>query len=71
MSLVAPLDVLKALDHFQREISYINKNRSDERHDQLFSALIKTMRKDIHPHLVTTNNNFNFRLLSIPPETID
>lgn len=68
MSLVAPMAVLTALDNFQREISYINKNRSDERHDHLFSDLIKAMRKDIHPYLVTADKNFNFRLLSIPPE---
>jgi hypothetical protein len=70
MALVASLDVIKALENFQKEISYINKARSDERHNYLLDLLLKAMRKDIGPKHVNLGQDFSFHLLGVPPETI-
>lgn len=68
MSLVAPVRVLSALNAFQAEITYINNQRSDERHDELLAALLRAMRADIHPGHLAGDKSFPFRLLSIPPD---
>lgn len=49
LSLIASRAVLDAALAFQAEISYMNKARSDERHDALLRAVIQAMRDDIQP----------------------
>ena len=66
LALVASLAVLDAVHAFQKEISYLNAARSDERHDVLLSAVMQAMRTDVQP-----SGNMNpprtFRFLSPPP----
>jgi hypothetical protein len=66
LALVAPSAVLDAVDAYQKEISILNKARSDERHDVLLSIVIQTMRDDIQPSS-TRNPSRAFRLLAPPP----
>jgi hypothetical protein len=66
MMLIAPLAVLKALRAFQDEISYVNNERTQERHDQLLDALFRAMRQDVHP-TKPEETSFDFRLLGLPP----
>lgn len=66
--LVAPIEVLNRLAAFQKEISLINSDRSDERHDKLLAELTKAMRRDINLSLVRGASPFPFRLQSIPPD---
>ena len=70
MNLVAPATVLVALRAFQKEISYINTGRSDDRHDQLLEILIRAMRSDIHPKPSAGDLSGSFRLLGLPPDAI-
>jgi hypothetical protein len=62
MNLVAPGMVLTALQAFQKEISYINNDRSEDRHDRLLEALIRAMRTDIHPKWLNEDPTLSFRL---------
>jgi hypothetical protein len=71
MNLVAPATVLAALKAFQRELSYINSNRSDHRHDQLLEVLIRAMRHDVHPKGLADDHGLPFRLLGLPPDAAD
>jgi hypothetical protein len=71
MALVAPLKVLSALKAFQKEISYTNNQRSDERHDQLLNVLLRAMREDIQPNRLSSDASFSFRLLAPPPDSND
>ncbi|MEK7994695.1 MAG: hypothetical protein AAB403_12900 [Planctomycetota bacterium] len=66
MMLVAPAAVLERLKAFQDEISYVNKGRSQERHDQLLEELFRAMRRDVHPAKLE-DSAFPFRLLGLPP----
>lgn len=68
MSLVAPISVLSALRQFQDEISYRNKNRSDERHDFVLNILFNALRDDVHPSQFARSDGFKFILLAPPPE---
>jgi hypothetical protein len=65
MILVAPVAVLTRLQEFQNEISHANQARSDERHDELLSALFRAMRQDVHPSRLE-ERSFDFRLLGFP-----
>ncbi|MDC8757202.1 hypothetical protein [Janthinobacterium fluminis] len=47
LNLVAPYAVIVALQGFQQEIKVTNSNGTRERHDELMSALIHSMRKDL------------------------
>lgn len=49
LTLIASPWVLDAVQAFQREISYRNTARNDERRDALLNAAINAMRKDIQP----------------------
>lgn len=66
LTLVASPTVLDAVQAFQREISYRNTERSDERHDALLSAAIWAMRTDIQPGTVHAPPRA-FKLLAPPP----
>jgi hypothetical protein len=68
MMLVATSSVLSALKNFQAEISYVNNQRSDERHDELLDVLLRAMREDVHPGRSSTETAYSFRLLGLPPE---
>jgi hypothetical protein len=70
MSLVAPMPVLLALRDFQDEISYKNPSRTDEAHDRLLNILVREIRRDIQPSDPKDNPKFRFRLLGLPPETL-
>jgi hypothetical protein len=67
MSLVASLDVLLALRAFQQEISYLNQNRTQSRHDEKLNILVQKMRADIRPSRSIADEQFNFTLLAAPP----
>jgi hypothetical protein len=67
LSLVAPIDVIVKLQKFQKEISYLNDQRSDRRHDELLSDLLRAMRSDISPKLAQGASAYTFVLLSPPP----
>jgi len=47
LNLVAPQPVLEALQRFQQEIKTANKDRSNDKHDQLMSKLFYEIRKDL------------------------
>lgn len=66
LTLVASPAVLDAVQAFQREISYRNTERSDERHDALLSAAIWAMRTDVQPGTVHAPPRA-FKLLAPPP----
>lgn len=67
MALIAPMHVLQALTAFQTEISYMNKHRSQERHDKLLDPLIRAIRADIQPHYTSEPEDYTFKLLGVPP----
>ena len=67
INIVASAQVLKALTAFQKEVSYINSNRSDERHDKLLEIVIQAMRNDIRPEWLSKDQALSFRLLGLPP----
>jgi hypothetical protein len=69
MALVASWNVLSALRAFQNEISYINNQRSDERHDQFLNVLLHAMREDIQPNRLSSDASFSFRLMAPPPDS--
>ena len=48
LNLVAPQQVLEALQEFQREIRVSNSERSIERHDKAMSTLFYEIRKDLN-----------------------
>jgi uncharacterized membrane protein len=66
LTLVASPAVLDAVQAFQREISYRNTLRSDEKHDALLSAAIWAMRTDIQPGTAHAPPRA-FNLLAPPP----
>lgn len=66
MMLIAPPAVLIRLQAFQDEISYVNQNRSDARHDELLHELFRAMRQDVHPSKLQ-DSGYSFRLLGLPP----
>ncbi len=70
LALVASPVVLDAVNAFQREISYRNSERSDERHDALLGDVIQAMRNDVEPSRVK-NPRREFRLLAPPPKDAD
>lgn len=70
MSLVAPTPVLKALDAFQQEISFANRNRVRGRHDELLDVLFRAMRNDVHPGRAANHDGYTFHLLGLPPAEV-
>lgn len=67
LQLVAPPDVLHALDAFLAHTSFRNLDRNIERHDQLLSILIRSMRQDLQPAYKGKDENLTFHLLGIAP----
>jgi hypothetical protein len=71
MTLVAPLTVLEALQAFQAENAFNNKNRDGARLDILLNKLIRAMRNDVHPSAGKDPTALDFRLFGIPPTAVD
>jgi hypothetical protein len=70
LALVASPAVLDAVHAFQREISYLNRARSDARHDALLSEVMHAMRTDIQPNRIK-NPRCEFHFLAPPPVSAD
>ena len=66
MLLVAPREVLDALDAFQGHITYKNKNRDEGTYGTLQDQLFRVMRKDVYPGN-SGDQNYSFRLIDVPP----
>ncbi len=49
MTLVAPPSALRALYAFQDEVRFSNPTKSAQGHDEKLSALLREIRRDIHP----------------------
>jgi hypothetical protein len=62
LNLVAPQNVLRALQAFQTEIKTNNTSRSNERHDQLMSTLFYQIRKDLGVSPTDSEASFQVRL---------
>lgn len=62
LNLVAPQSVLTALQAFQREIKVGNESRSNEKHDQLMSALFYEIRRDLGVFPVDDQATFRVEL---------
>lgn len=62
MALVAPYNVLTALRAFQKETSYRNDRKNDEKHDFLLDTLLRSMREDVHLNQSSSNLSFSFHL---------
>ncbi|MBU3887592.1 hypothetical protein [Methylosinus sp. KRF6] len=69
MSLIAPMSVLKALRAYQEEVSFTNQHRTREAHDRLLNALLRELRRDIHPSGTDDDLTFTFWLQALPPES--
>jgi hypothetical protein len=65
--LVAPANVLQALDSFLEHTSFRNPHQGIERHNLLLGELIRTMRRDLQPGKVGGDDGLHFRLLGVPP----
>lgn len=70
LALVASPAVLDAVNAFRREISYRNTERSDARHDALFSEVMHAMRKDVQPRRVKKRRR-EFHFLAQPPMPVE
>jgi hypothetical protein len=69
MTLVAPPVVLEALYEFQDEIRVSNPNKSQKRHDETLAALLREIRRDVHP-IPPHDDDLVFRLMDAPgPES--
>lgn len=68
VSLVAPQSVVDVLLAFHSEIAISNPNQSRERHDQLLSDLMFTIRKDIGITPSDDPSTFRFRLIGGKPK---
>lgn len=66
LALVASPSVLIAVRLFQNEISYRNKSRSDQKHDELLHNVLIAMREDVQPRSFTEKPE-PFHLLAPPP----
>lgn len=67
LQLVAPPEVLLALNAFLAHTSFRNPDNNIERHDQLLSILVRSMRQDLQPAYKGKDENLTFHLLGVPP----
>lgn len=65
MVLIAPPAVLRALYEFQDEIRVSNQNKSPQRHDETLAALLREIRRDVHPR-TPRDQGIVFRLMDAP-----
>jgi biopolymer transport protein ExbB/TolQ len=70
LNLIAPHQVVKAMQDFQQAIKTSNTNLSHEKHDQLMSRLFHEMRKDLRVTPKDKDSTFVFSLWSAgcPPQ---
>lgn len=68
--LVAPPDVLSALDAYITHTSFRNPDKNIERHYQLLNNVIRSMRKDLQPAYKGKDENLTFRLIGVPPPNL-
>jgi hypothetical protein len=66
--MVAPGRVITKLYAFLDETSYRNRERTQERHDELFSELVSAIRCDVQPGPIGNDEPRRFRLVGLPPE---
>ena len=62
LNLIAPQPVVRALQAFQQEIKVSNSRRSNDRHDELMSALFFAMRRDLGVTPKDEDSTFTFGL---------
>lgn len=67
LQLVAPAEVLRALNNFQSVIAHTNKSKTVHQHDEALTKLLQAMRADVHPSLAQ-KHPLSFRLLDVPRE---
>ena len=65
MTLVAPPSVPRALYEFQDEIRVNNLNKTPERYQIVLTALLKEIRRDVHPK-TPTDADIVFRFMDVP-----
>jgi hypothetical protein len=65
--LVAPANVLRALDAFLDYTSFRNPHQDINKHDALLGEVIRAMRRDLQPTRKDDDAGLRFRLLGVPP----
>jgi len=65
--LVAPANVLHALESFVEHTSFRNPHPDIDRHDALLGDVIRAMRRDLQPGRKSDDSELHFRLLGVPP----
>lgn len=65
--LVAPQYVIDALMAFHDEVKFSNKERSEDRHDELLNKLMLAIRRDIDLSGRDDQESFNFHLIGSKP----
>ena len=67
LSLVAPPSVIRALYAYQDETNFSNRDFSAERFDRLLNALIREIRRDVHPSR-SDDPSLRFQFIDVPPD---
>ena len=68
IALCAPQSVINALMRFHDEVTFSNKNKIAEKHDQLLKELLIAIRKDIKLSSKDNAETFNFHLIGSAPK---
>jgi hypothetical protein len=71
MSLVAPIEVLRAIREFQDAVSIDNKIRPDGRLQELISLVFKALRKDVQPGRHHDASDYKFTLRASPSLVVE
>jgi hypothetical protein len=66
MTLIAPPMVLRALYEFQDETRVSNKNKSPQRYEVVLTALLREIRRDVHPK-IPADAGIDFQLILPAP----
>ena len=65
MTLVAPPVVLRALYEFSDEVGQSNAAKSQQRHNETLTTLLREIRRDVHPK-APRDAGMVFRLMNVP-----
>jgi hypothetical protein len=68
LTLVASPPVLKALYAYLDYSTSRNVNKTIERHDEILTNLINTLRRDVYPDAHRGGHSQTFRLITVPPD---
>jgi hypothetical protein len=68
MTLVASLQVLRALHAFMDYTTSRNIDKNIEMHDRILTNLIHALRQDVFPHHLHDDTSQAFRLITVPPD---